>query len=146
MADWGYGTTFEMGDGTCLAPGSYGNIAEVKSISGPKLEADTVDVTNFDSTNGYEEIIPTLLRSGEVSLELNFDPADDTHDSTSGLISKWAARYLTPFKITFSDDPVAGTEWEFCAYVTSFEPSVSVDEANSASVTLKISGEVTFGA
>lgn len=144
MADWGYGSLIKMGDGTCAAPGVYTTLAEVKSISGPKLEADTVDVTNLDSPNGYEEIIPTILRAGEVSLDLNFDPADNTHDSTTGLISKWKSSTLAPFKIIFSD--AGATEWTFCAYVTSFEPSVSVDEANTASVTLKVSGVVTFGA
>lgn len=142
MANWGYGSLIKMGDGG--GPEVFATIAEVKSISGPKLEADTIDVTNLDSTNGVEEIIPTLLRSGEVSLDLNFLPDNGTQDHLTGLVYKWSNRELTNFQLVFSDD--ASTEWHFAAYVTSFEPSVAVDEANSASVTLKVSGEVTFGA
>lgn len=141
MADWGYGSLIKMGDGTPVTE-IFSTIAEVKSIGGPKLSADTVDVTNLDSVGGFEEIIPTLLHSGEVSLELNFLPADATQDGATGLISKWVARTLTSFQIIFSDS--ASTQWDFKAYVTSFEPSVGVDAANSASVTLKVSGQVTF--
>jgi hypothetical protein len=58
-----YGTTFGVTGGTV--------IAQVKSVSGPGIKLDTVDVTTHDSTGGWEEVVGTILRSGEVKLNWN---------------------------------------------------------------------------
>ena len=54
--------------------GTYTTIAEVKDISGPETSVDVVEVTNQDSPDNFEEIIPTLKRGGTTSFDVNFVP------------------------------------------------------------------------
>jgi len=122
-----YGTALLM-DGT--------EIGQVTSISGPGLTLDTVDVTTHDG-DGWEEVVPTILRSGEVTLDLIFDPVVHA-DQITGLTTKG----LSAFELQFPDD--AYSSWEFDAYVVGLEPSAGVEEALTASMTLKISGQPTL--
>lgn len=127
-----YGTEFKRG---------ATEIAQVKNISGPGLSLDTEDVTSHDSTSGWEEVVGTILRSGEVTLEIVYDPAAATHKYASGgLLYDLVSRTATTFSIVF---PGAAT-WSFSALVTGFEPSAPVEGALTASVTLKVTGVVTL--
>lgn len=128
--------------GTLLKRGATA-IANVKSISGPGLKLDTEDVTSHDSTSGWEEVVGTILRSGEVSLDIVYDPADSTHKNASGgLLHDLTSRAATTFNLVFPTSPAA--TWSFSAYVTGFEPSAPVDGALTATVTLKVTGAVTL--
>jgi len=113
--------------------------AYVTNISGPGLSLDTEDVTTHDSTGAWEEVVGTILRSGEISMDIVYDPAHATHaNAGDGLIADLVARTLiTTFHLTFSD---ATTIWDFSAFVTGFEPSAPVGGALTATVKFKISG------
>ena len=127
-----FGTLFKRGATT---------IAAVSNISGPGLSLDTEDVTTHDSASGWEEVVGTILRSGEVSLDLEYDPAAATHKNASGgLLYDLASRASTTFSITFPD----ATVWSFTAFVTGFEPSAPHDGALTASVKLKLTGQPTL--
>lgn len=127
--------------GTALLRGAV-EIAQVTSISGPGIALDTVDVTEHDG-NGWEELVPTILRSGEITLEIAYDPAEATHKNASGgLLYDLVSRTSTAYTLTFPTTPAAS--WTFNAFVTGFEPSAPVDGALTASVTLKITGTVTL--
>ena len=119
--------------GTKLLRGAV-EVAQVQSISGPGLALDTEDVTSHDSPGGWEEVVGTILRSGEISLDIVYDPGELTHTS---LISALESKTLSAFDLKFTD----GTMWEFNAYVIGFEPTAPVEGALTASVTLKIDGE-----
>lgn len=124
--------------------GSSGAIAGVKSINGVSLSLDTQDVTTMNSTGGYEEVIPTIIRTGEVELELVYDPAAATHTSASagGLVYDLVHKTLSYYHIYI---PVgSGYNWVFQAYVTGFEPKFAVDGAMEATATLKVTGAVSF--
>ncbi len=84
--------------------------AYVTNISGPGLSLDTEDVTTHDSTGAWEEVVGTILRSGEISMDIVYDPAHATHkNAANGLIADLIARTLiTTFHLTFSD---ATTIW-----------------------------------
>jgi predicted secreted protein len=114
-------------------------IAQVQAISGPGLALDTEDVTTHDSTDAWEEVVATILRSGEVSLDLVFDPA---LASQTDLIDLKESKVSGDFELRFPDD--AYTAWEFDAFVTAFEPDAPHDGALTASVTLKITGVPTL--
>jgi len=119
-------------------------VAQVSNITGPGMTLDTTDVTTHDSTNAFEEVVGTLLRSGEVSVDIVYDPAEDTHDATAGngLLSRIAGRVTADWSITFPD--AASTVWNFDGYVSGFEPGMPVDGALTASVTIKLTGDVTL--
>lgn len=110
-------------------------IAQVTSISGPGLSLDTIDVTSHDQTSAWEEVTATILRQGELSLELVFDQNEATH---ADLLTNLVGRLYEGFELQFPDS--AYTEWVFDAYVIGFEPSMAVDGALTASCTLKITG------
>jgi predicted secreted protein len=135
-----YGTLLKLGDGA--SPEVFTTIAEVVDIGGPALELDMIETTSHDSTAGWEEFVGGILRSGEVSLEINYDPAGATHDASTGLIADMVARTLRNFELVFPD--AGSTTWGFSAYVQKFEPGAPVAEKLSASVTLKVSGQPTL--
>jgi predicted secreted protein len=140
-----FGTQLEMGRGdTVPGPETFDVIAQVTNLSGPGLALDTEDVTTHDSTGGWEEVVGTVLRTGEMTLEIAYDPTHDSHDKagTRGLVKKIDAKTLTNFKLTWPDADT--TEWAFAAYVTGFEPSAPADGALTASVSLKITGAPTL--
>ena len=116
-------------------------IAQVSNIGGPGLSADTEDVTTHDSTGAWEEHVVTVLRSGEVSLDLVYDPSDGSHDATSGLLAMLEdkANYLG-FSLVF---PGPYT-WSFNGYSTGFEPGAPHDGALTATATIKITGAPTL--
>lgn len=128
--------------GTLLKRGAT-TVAGVKSVSGPGLALDTEDVTSHDSASGWEEVVGTILRSGEVSLDLVWDPNAATHKNTSGgLLYDLTSRTSTTFSIVYpSTTPVT---WTFTAFVTGFEPGAPVDGALTATVKLKITGAPTL--
>ena len=128
--------------GTTLARGAT-TIVAVTSISGPGLSLDTEDVTSHDSTGAWEEVVATILRSGEISLDIVYDPVAATHSATAGgLIADMVARTAQTYTLTFSD--TGTTSWSFSAFVTGFEPDMPHDGALTASVTMKISGQPTL--
>lgn len=133
-----YGTTFYIG-----TSGAGTAVAQVVSISGPSLTLDTEDVTSMDSTDAWEEVVPTIKRSGEVSLELVYDPAAATHKNASGgLLYAFDQRASGTYTLVFPD--AASTEWVFTAYVTGYEPDMPVDGRLAATVTFKPTGDVTL--
>lgn len=141
-----YGALLKADDLNGDGAGTYMDVAYIKAIKGPGLALDTVDVTTHDSANAWEELVATILRTGEVTLDIVYDPADVTIKYTNGLLGKMAAKTLEGFKIYFNDDTVEAdrTKWEFDAYITGFEPDAPVDGALAASMKLKLSGEPTL--
>ena len=132
--------------GTTLYRGTSGGgtaYVNVMDISGPGLSADTEDVTSHDSTGAWEEVIVTILRSGEVTFDIAYDPANATHkNAAGGLIADFVSRASTTFTLVFPD--TGATEWAFTAFVTGFEPTAPVGGSLTASVTMKLTGQPTL--
>lgn len=128
--------------GTVLKRGATA-IAQVQDIDGPDLSLDTEDVTSHDSTGGWEEVVATILRSGELSYDIVYDPANATHkNAAAGLIGDMVARTATTYSMVFPD--VAATTWSFSAFVTGFKPSAPVSGKLAAAVKMKITGQPTL--
>ena len=133
--DAAFGTAFKLGATT---------IAKVTNISGPSLSVDLEDVTSHDSTGGWEEAVPTILRSGQIKLDLFFDPDGPTHYATAntGFLHALTNKTdITTYTLVFPN----GEIWSFAhAYVVGFEPAMPVAGAITGSVTIKPSGVVTL--
>lgn len=121
--------------------GTYTTIAEVKDINGPEASVDVVDVTNQDSPDNFEEIIPTLKRGGSVTFDVNFVPDDATHDSTTGLLSYLNARSLESWQIILPD---TGLSVQFAGYVVKWGFKGPVANVAAASMEIRVSGPVTI--
>ncbi len=132
--------------GTTLYKGTSGAgtaIAQIKTISGPELSLDTVDVTSHDSTDGWEEVVGTILRSGEVTFEIEYDPAGATHKyAAGGLLYDYVQKTANTYTLVFPD--AGSTEWSFSALITGFNPGMPVDGDLTASVKMKVTGVVTL--
>ena len=128
------GMTIGIGDGA--SPEVYTSITEVNSISGPGGSAQVIDVTDLNSTAKEKRM--GLPDEGQVTLEMNYIPADVQH---ALLRAKRASQAVVNFRITFTDSPQ--TLWTFAANVLGFSVDNGVDGVTSASVTLEVSGAVT---
>lgn len=127
--------------GTKLKRGNT-EIAQILSISGATLSLDTADVTSHDGS-GWEEVVATILRSGEVTFEIAYDPGEATHKNVSGgLLHDLANRTLATWTIVLPSTPAANIT--FSGYVTNFDPTMPTDDALKASVTIKPTGAVTL--
>jgi len=128
--------------GTTLAKGSPAVvIAGVKSITPPSITVDTVDVTELTSPGGWEESIPTVIRSGSLSATLNMDPT--THAS---FLTDIATRVVDTYTFTFNDLATPST-LVFDGFVESYSPAdTTPDGALELTVSIKITGPVVFTA
>lgn len=115
----------------------YTTIARVSNIGGPKMKRDTKDVSAHDSTGQWMEKIATMKDGGEISLDINYDDDGSTDQAIFDLLDDGT---LTPFKIIFPTNNYFGGD----CYVTGFEAGAPHDDKLSASVTLTITGPVTF--
>lgn len=129
-----FGTQLQRGDGAL--PEVFTAIANVTNISGPGLEREVMDVTAHDSPDQWEEAIGGIKRSGEVSLDINYDPS--VHNS---LLADFDDQDPRNYKLVFPDTPPS--IWTFKAILKGFEPDAPHDDKLAASITFKVSGKPT---
>ena len=134
----GQGTQLQQGNASGQTSTVYTTIAEATKIQRSGSKADSVDVTNMDSTGAYREILPTLLTPGDISVDLNYIPADGTQQSLQTLFDN---RTLRDWRLELPD--TLG-RWDFQAYVTSVDFDVSFDKQGTISAKLTITGKPVF--
>lgn len=118
-------------------------IAYVTNIGGPGFSRNTIDATHHKSPAMWAQFIKGIKDGGEVSLDLNFDPANATHNAATGVLADFEDDVnISNWVITFPD--TAGTQWSFPGIVTGFEPAEPFDDKLSASVTIKVAGQPTL--
>jgi hypothetical protein len=112
-------------------------VAQVSSLSGPNMQAATIDVTTHDSPSAVREFVSGLIDSGEIGGQLVFDPNVATNIALwNDLVARTSASYTIVFLFTGGVETLT-----FTAYVTGFGPIESQpDGAVTASFTLKVSG------
>jgi len=112
-------------------------IANVTTIKGPELSRETVDVTSHDSEDAWMEFVGGLKDSGEVSVEVNYDPAK--HDI---FVDDFADDTPRNYQLIFPTNPAV--TWTFKALLTGFSSEAPYDDKLSAELTLKVSGKPTI--
>ncbi len=122
---------------------TYTALAQVLSVNGPNLSADTVDVTNNDSPNGWREFIPGLKDGGEIEVVLVFDPNDATFVTLRDYLgtSEFYRVEWPQFTSTSSGDRVS-----VGGIVTGVEIESETEDRLEATVTVKVSGAPTWAA
>lgn len=122
---------------SALGSDTFVVIANVKSFDGPSGENPEIDTTDLGSP--AKEFEGGLKDWGELTLELNFDHDNTTHEQA---IADFEANppTKTGWRITFVN-PTKNYTWP--AFVKSFKISGAVDGVYSASMTLRLAGART---
>ncbi len=112
-------------------------VGELISFAGPDGSANVIDVTNLSST--AREYLMGVSDSGQMSLELNYDPADGGQDRLQALFD---SRAVNSYQLVMTDTPA--TILTFSAFALSFSIAGGVDDKVALSVTLQITGPVVW--
>lgn len=125
--------------GTKLKIGAN-SIAELKSIGGLDLKADSTDVTNLDS-NGWKEFIQGMKDGGEVSVSGFFNPADT--NGQMALYNAFNTGGLLSYTILFPS--ALGASWTFNGIVTGVKTDAQLEDAIPFEATIKVTGQPSLG-
>ena len=133
-----YGTLLKRGDGG--APQTFTTVPEVRSISGPSTETDEAEVTTHSSAaaGAYREYILTLIDAGSIEFDINYVPSDAVHQ---GVRSDFINRVKRDWQIVL---PGSIQTISFSGYVKTFSLEFPTDDAITASVSIRLTGAVTF--
>lgn len=136
----GYGSVFEIEDDN--SPGVYVPMLEVSSITPPSADLDQIDVTHMQSPNRRREFISGLIDGGECSFDMNFIPGNASDDRLFQLLTlPVGASRTRNCRVSFPN----GVTWSFQAELTKYEPTVPFDDKMTATVTFKVTGDLTVG-
>jgi len=125
--------------GTKLKKGTTA-IANLTSIGGLELSADTIETTTLDAVDGYRTFIGGLKDAGEVSISGYFDPT--TGQGQAEMFADFESGTVNAYTIEFP--PALKAKWEFNAIVTGFSTGVELEDLVSFEATLKVSGKPTL--
>lgn len=127
-----FGTQLRIGD---AAGTSFDDVAEVTSVDVLDVQVEDITTTSHDSPGQWQEYIGGLKDGGELSFELNFDPA--VHATLLDLVG-----VTREFQIVMPagvDDIV-----EFEGYIKTLGAAAPHDDKLTASAAIKVSGPVTI--
>ncbi len=139
-AIFGQGAQLQIGDGQ--TPENFMTVAEVRSISGPSMATDELDVTSHESQGGVREKKPGLIDPGQLTFDLAFQPGEPTHGAKQGLLRNQLARSMDNYNLVFPQS--IGFTWQFFSFVQGVPLTLPIDEVITASVTMTISGLPNF--
>lgn len=120
--------------GTVLKKGST-EIAELTSIGGLELSADTIETTTL--SDKWRKFKQGLKDAGEVSISGYFDPTQHQplfDDFKNGAESTYTIEF----------PPELGAKWEFSGIVTGFSTGAELEDNVTFEATIKVSGEPTL--
>ncbi len=123
-----------------LGSGTFVPIANVKSFDGPSMENPEIDVTTLSST--AKEFVGGLIDYGELSMEVNFDPENTSHQQALADMEA-SPPTVTGWRISFAN-PTRHYTWP--AFVKSFPISGAVDGVYGGNLTLRLAGARTVSA
>lgn len=134
-----FGTQFRRA--TTLVPGTvFETIANVTSVGGPERTRETIDVTAHDSPDQWMEFIGGLKDGGEISLDINYDPGETTHDLDDDFDDDSARNY----QIVILPDTATEHTWSFKGIMTKLGDEFPYDDKMARSMTVKVTGKPTL--
>lgn len=134
-----FGTEFRRATGT--APGTtYETIANVTNIGGPERTRETIDVTSHDSPGQWMEFIGGLKDGGEISLDINYDPAESTHDIDDDFDDVLPRNY----RVVILPDTEDEHTWTISGIMTNVGDEFPYDDKMGRSITIKVTGKPTL--
>jgi len=132
-----FGTLFQRATGVAPGGPTYDTIANVTTIGGPERTRETIDVTDHNSAGGWMEFIGGLKNGGEISLDLNYDPTEATHD----LDDDFDDAVPRSYRIVLLPDTADEHTWQISGIMTNVGDEFPYDDKMGRSVTIKVSGK-----
>ncbi len=130
-----YGTQFKRDtDGA----GTFAAIAAVSDISGPEREREALEVSAHDSPDQYREFVKGFKDGGEVSITINYDPGDTSHEA---LDDDFEEDDLRDYQVVILPGEPDEHTWQFTAMITNIGDAFPHDDKMEREVTVKISGK-----
>ena len=136
MGKAAYGTVIQVQN--AAGSTSYTSIGEVRDIAGGGFQVDTADVTHHKSA--MEEIVPTVIRTQELTFTVNYNPRSTTHggDGAFALRALLLSRAKRTYKlITPAATSTAADVLHFNAFVTGMNLNYPVTDGETAEFTVK---------
>ncbi len=118
-------------------------IAHLVDIQPPSPDRKVIDTSDID-TNGYTTYAPGLIEPGKVSLVVNFNPSDPTHDAATGLLSMFANLNFYPFQVRWPDE--TNDQWDFTGFLTGVKPDAKLGAKVTATIDIQVSGAINYDA
>lgn len=118
------------GHGTTLTFAGF--TMNLVSVDGPSIERGTIDTSHLSTANNYRTSIPTTLTDGgtlDVTVQYDAEQAPPVTGAAGTLTVDYAG---------------AGVGWSASCFMTTFNPTASLDELMTATAGFKIAGEITF--
>ena len=121
--------------------GAFVAIANVGDIEGLGRAREAIEVTTHDSPDKYREFVKGLKDGGEVTLTINFDPGETSHQA---LDADFEEDELRAYQIVALPGEPDEMTCEFNALITDLSDSYPVEDKMEREVTIKISGKPVF--
>ena len=117
------GTQLMVGDGVTPTEG-FDLIEGVRSITGPAMSAESIDITSMDTPGGFRDHMQGLKDWGALSFELLWDPSNAQHQQ---LFDDYVSGEIRHYKLIYPDP--AATTLSFSGYVGNNPTTAAFDQA-----------------
>lgn len=133
IAITGIATKFQRHNGS-----EFQDVARVFGLSGPSMSREIIDVTTYDSIDGYREKIGGLRDGGQITFTLNYR-------RSTYIIFKQAFEKDEPeqYRVVLPDEEA--TTLTFTGLVTELPLTIPEGDRITTEITIEISGKVDDG-
>lgn len=134
----GYGAGLWIADDE----GDLVEIAEVTAIGLPNPQQDDVDATHFKSPNRQREFVAGLIDNGEIQFGTNYIAGSASDTLITEAMQSGEVRDIVvaiPAGASFQ-------YFEFSGIVKGYEKDIPIDDRQTATITVRVSGAVTQSA
>lgn len=113
-------------------------LAEIKSVAGPGMTRETIEVTTLNSPDGYKEFIAGFKDGGNVGLTMNY-----TRAGFNILKADFEDDALQNYQIVLSDADATSIEFE--GLVVEMPLAVNMGEAITMETSIKVTAKPEIG-
>lgn len=133
--------------GVATIVSTFAYVVELTDVQNAGSSTELQDCSAHDGS-GYSSQIPTLKRTNQMQLSINFVPGDPTHDELTGLMSLFASGVYRDWLLVLPPYPVTGQRsvGHMRAGVNYYTFGLPVNNVVAAQVTLAGDGAFTWAA
>ena len=124
--------------GATIVFGTSSFSAEILGATLPGATRPVIDTTHLGTTVARSKIPGDLIDWGQFEFELQFDP--DNEPPLDQAAETITVTFPTP------SGGLTGATWEFSGFIASYSGAFALEEKMTATVTLEISGDITWTA